>query len=778
MMKRMSIAASVALFFVAGSAQAQNLQRKPYLQTLTPSSVIVVWTTDVSSESLVRYGSSPTTLDQSATATAGTQHEVKIAGLAPNTRYYYSVGTAGKTLAGGDAEHFFVTAPTPGTKKKFRSWIVGDSGTGNANQMDARNAMYAHVGAYYRPHIYLHLGDMAYSDGTYVEFTTRFFAPYETLLRNTVIWPTLGNHEGHSSDSQTQTGPYYVSYVLPKEGEAGGLKSGTEAYYSFDYANVHFIVLDSHDSPRTPTGAMMTWMKADLAATTQDWVVAFWHHPPYTKGSHNSDTESALIQMREYGLPILEAGGVDLVLAGHSHIYERSYLVDGAYNTPTTASGKIKDTGDGKPDGTGPYKKLVGQNAHDGAVYVVAGHGGAGISSTGEHPLMYFSEKIHGSCLMDVQDNRLSMINVRKDGQITDKFTIVKGEAIVISAPDGAESLAAGSSFEIRWATVGTVPNVKLEYSIDDGGSWQEIAASVPNTGKHQWTVPAVDTQQGLVRVSSVTKPSLNDESNAGFAIMASAPQTVIAFGETWKYHDQGVDLGASWNQSSFDDGSWAQGPAQLGYGDGDEATVLLNATPKHPSAYFRKTIALSGPVLEATLKVLHDDGVAVWVNGTEVFTKYVNNGTGYSAFASSASTDNELSTAPLSPSPFVVGDNVIAAMVKQSSATSSDLSFDLELVLKIQSQLPDGGTGAGGSGAGGGSSGTGGSGAGDPGLDGGAGNGVGGNGAGAGAAAATPDDDVDGSCGCRLVPAGSSSLALLGAALGLIALRRARRQP
>jgi MYXO-CTERM domain-containing protein len=774
MRNRVSIAAGVAALCIAGQAQPQDLQRKPYLQTLTPSSVVVVWTTDVSSESLVRYGSSPSTLDKSASAGSGTQHEVKITGLSANTRYYYSVGTSGKTLAGGDADHYFVTAPTPGTKKKFRAWIVGDSGTGNSNQMDVWNAMLGRVGAYYRPHIYLHMGDMAYADGTTSQFTTRFFAPYETLLRNTVIWPTLGNHEGHSSDSPTQSGPYYTAYVLPKAAEAGGLPSGTEAYYSFDYANVHFIVLDSYDTPRQPTGAMMTWMKNDLAATTQDWVIAFWHHPPYTKGSHDSDTESALIQMREYALPILEAGGVDLVLAGHSHIYERSFLVDGAYATPTTAAGKIKDNGDGKPDGSGPYKKLVGLNAHDGAVYVVAGHGGAGISGTADHPLMYFSEKIHGSCLMDVQDNRLSMINVRKDGQITDRFTITKGEAIVIAAPDGAESLTAGDAFEIRWATVGNVPNVKLEYSTNDGGSWQEIAASVPNTGKHMWTVPTVDTEQGLVRVSSVTKPALNDESNAGFVIGASAPQTVIGFGEIWKYHDQGVDLGSSWNQLSYDDSSWAQGPAQLGYGDGDEATTLLDADPNHPSAYFRKTISLSGAVTTASLKVLHDDGIAVWVNGSQVFAKYMNGGTDFSAWASSSSQDNEVSTAQiaLASNPFVIGDNVIAAMVKQSSATSSDLSFDLELVLTMQSQQPDGGSGTGGSGGGAATGGVAGVG--------GAGNGTGGVGAGAGTGAGAgpgSDADDDSGCGCRLAPASSSSLAVLGAALGWIAFRRHRRR-
>ena len=63
----------------------------------------------------------------------------------------------------------------------------------------------------------------------------------------------------------------------------------------------------------------MTWLKADLAATTQPWIIAFWHHPPYSKGSHDSDTEVRHVEMREAALPVLEAGGVDLMLSGHTH---------------------------------------------------------------------------------------------------------------------------------------------------------------------------------------------------------------------------------------------------------------------------------------------------------------------------------------------------------------------------------------------------------------------------------------------------------------------------
>ena len=108
-----------------------------------------------------------------------------------------------------------------------------------------------------------------------------------TILRQTVLWPTLGNHDGRSADSATQSGPYYDIFTLPKNAQAGGLASGTEAYYSYDVGNVHFICLDSDDTDRSTSGPMMAWLDEDLAATTQQWIIAYWHHPPYSKGSHN-----------------------------------------------------------------------------------------------------------------------------------------------------------------------------------------------------------------------------------------------------------------------------------------------------------------------------------------------------------------------------------------------------------------------------------------------------------------------------------------------------------
>ena len=297
---------------LARVAHAQSLSRGPYLQNANTSAVTVRWRTSSTADSVVRYGTTAGSLTQTVSnGTLKTEHELRVTGLAANTKYFYSVGTSATTLASG-SDYFFVTAPTGA--KPTRVWVIGDAGTGSSGQTSVRDAYYNYTGTR-GTDLWLMLGDNAYSDGTDAEYQSKLFNIYGSVLRNAVTWPTLGNHDGHSASSASQTGPYYNIFTLPRSGEAGGVASGTEAYYSFDYGNIHFVCLNSYDVNRSATGTMMTWLQNDLAANTKDWLVAFFHHPPYSKGSHNSDTEAQLIEMRQNALPILESHGVDLVPA-------------------------------------------------------------------------------------------------------------------------------------------------------------------------------------------------------------------------------------------------------------------------------------------------------------------------------------------------------------------------------------------------------------------------------------------------------------------------------
>ncbi len=439
-----------------------ELLRGPYLQMGTADSVVTRWRTNIATPSRVEYGSAPGSLTWSVEdPTPVTDHAVTLTGLAADTRYFYSIGSDTQVLAGDDPDHFFYTQPLPGTRDPARFWILGDSGYGSQNQADVRDAYLTYTGSTHTD-LWLHVGDISQSTGLDSEYQVEFFDMYPTMLRKTVFWPTLGNHDEANANSSNQSGPYYDNFTLPTAAEAGGIASGTEAYYSFDYANVHFVVLNSCDVPRTTGSPMLTWLQADLASTAQDWIIAYWHHPAYSKGSHDSDVETELVEMRQYVVPVLEDYGVDLVFSGHSHSYERSYLIDGHYgdsgefgvcddngtpgvpdddfcaNSPSTPcpdgvidcdfGGFIVDAGDGRESGDGVYEKAqLGPEPHLGTVYTVAGTGGTVHGGSLDHPAMFISWSLLGSMVLDLDGDRIDAVFLDSTGTIRDQFTIVKG---------------------------------------------------------------------------------------------------------------------------------------------------------------------------------------------------------------------------------------------------------------------------------------------------------------------------------------------------------------
>jgi len=424
--------ASVFAGLLAAISSQGALIRGPYLQSAAAESIVVRWRTDAAEPSVVRFGVTPDQLaENAALADAVTEHVVTLGRLHPGTKYYYSVGTKTATLASG-ADFFFVTPPAPGTPKPVRFWVLGDPGTADANARAVRDAYEHFVGE--RPTDFcLLLGDNAYPDGTDEEYQRGIFDIYPEMLRHTALWPALGNHDGHSAKSATQSGPYYDIFTLPTHAEAGGTASGTEAYYSFDYANLHLICLDSSDTNRAPDGAMIHWLKADMAATRQDWIIAFFHHPPYTKGNHDSDLIKGnrdLFEVRQNILPVLEAGGVDLILTGHSHDYERSQFLDGYYGTSADYDPKyLKQKGDGRPDGDGAYTKPRVRTPHAGEVIVVDGSSGKTAPRNKallNHPAMVSSYLELGSLVVTVNAWQLDVTFLNERGIPRDTFRMVK----------------------------------------------------------------------------------------------------------------------------------------------------------------------------------------------------------------------------------------------------------------------------------------------------------------------------------------------------------------
>src|SRR5688572_3667475 len=168
-------------------------------------------------------------------------------------------------------------------------------------------------------------------------------------------------------------------------------------------------------------------------------------------------------------------------------------------------------------------------------------------------------------------------------------------------------------------------------------------------------------------------------------------PSTLVARGSVWRYLNTGIDPGPAWFDPFYDDSSWASGPAELGYGDNDEATLINRIDPNTGAslltAYFRQTFNVTdiSDIPGLSLHLWRDDGAIVYINGTEVFRNNMPGGpVTYSTLANAvANDDGDIALdVSLVSSVLVNGANLIAVEVHQQSPLSSDISFDLELLV------------------------------------------------------------------------------------------------
>lgn len=172
------------------------------------------------------------------------------------------------------------------------------------------------------------------------------------------------------------------------------------------------------------------------------------------------------------------------------------------------------------------------------------------------------------------------------------------------------------------------------------------------------------------------------------FAWPLCAAQVVVPAGSVWKYLHNYDDPGTAWREPGFNDSAWLAGPAKLGYGEGDEATVVgigPNPAGNPVTTYFRKAFDLAdaSTVSNVVLRVRRDDGVIVYLNGVEIFRSNMPPGpVNYVTLAAALALDDgrDWFSGAVPAGLLAAGRNVLAAEVHQVNITSSDLSFDLEL--------------------------------------------------------------------------------------------------
>ena len=445
MKRQLYFAFSVALLLMSSSAFAITVTRGPYFQLMRPHTAYVRYTTDTPCDTVVTYRKSgSTTVLTKTDSTQVTDHQIQLTGMNTFVKYIYTIGTSTATLLSGSS-YFLFTSPDdahPGVRMRF--WALGDSGTGDSNAIAVRDAFVNYMGANLTGMI-LMLGNNALPDGSSGAYQSKMFDIYKTQFKNAPLFTALGEADTNDSTNPPPSLPYFGMFTLPTGTEGGGVASGTEKYYSFNYGTVHFVVLDSQASDRSVNGPMMTWLRNDLNANLAPWLIAMFHHAPYSKGNHDSDSETAMTEMRQNALPILESHGVDLVLGAHSNSYERSFFINGHYGTSDTLQpSMILNGGDGRrgsQGGDGVYRKAV-HAANAGAVYAVIGSSGQVVSGPLNHPAMYTGLARLGSMEFEVYNNMLDGYFIQSDGTIGDFFEITKtnvpGQVHMTAPADGS----------------------------------------------------------------------------------------------------------------------------------------------------------------------------------------------------------------------------------------------------------------------------------------------------------------------------------------------------
>ncbi|MGA9524679.1 MAG: galactose oxidase-like domain-containing protein, partial [Myxococcaceae bacterium] len=261
---------------------------------------------------------------------------------------------------------------------------------------------------------------------------------------------------------------------------------------------------------------------------------------------------------------------------------------------------------------------------------------------------------------------------------------VAYGETFTVSTPDAA------SITRVTWLRLGSVTHAfnqnqrinRLAFTREAGGLRVTAPANsnLAPPGDH---LLFILNDQGVPSVGAWIKVGGPDTAPA-------VEVAAVGFGEVWKYDDRGVDPGEGWTQTAFDDSRWKIGPGS--FATNGQAGTLLQLQDGQPTVYFRKKLRLTGAALGGKLKVQHDDGVEVWLNGTLLLSRNIETGADHEAYAEAGGEAAQVSEATLPVGLLVEGDNQLAVRVKRVKPTtaqpSPELRFDLELAVSVRGEV------------------------------------------------------------------------------------------
>lgn len=373
---------------LSDASSAQTITRGPSIWENTSSSFLVAYKTSASIVGEVEWGMTQA-LGNTTTGPSTSTHAIRLTGLLPDCFYWYRIRLNATTVSGLYRAR---TSAAGGSDLSF--FVFGDCGTGSSAQMRVRD-----IANTWRWDLGFLTGDIIYPDGQASGFDPYFFTPYADTLRKTPIYPTIGNHDAHTSSGQ----PYLDAFYLPTNGTAA------ERYYSFNFGDAHFIGLDSTTVSST---TQRNWLQNDLIAARAAgarWIFVAFHHAAYScSTNHGSD-----MTVRNQWCPLFEQYEVDVVFQGHDHCYERTTV-----------------RRDFHPNNRG-------------VVYFVVGTGGAGLYGQSPQSFTAYATSRNGLLKVDVRGDWLRTVFIDGSsatlGQFLDPYVISRGPvtpALRATSPD------------------------------------------------------------------------------------------------------------------------------------------------------------------------------------------------------------------------------------------------------------------------------------------------------------------------------------------------------
>lgn len=317
-------------------------------------------------------------------------HSINLTKLKPGSSYAYQVG-GGSTWS--ELLSFRTAPAAPG---QFTFLVFGDSQSINYQtwQSVLRQAYHAHPDAAFITCV----GDLVDVGQDYAQWDA-WFSAGKGIIDSVPVMPLTGNHESYSPERRFSPPVLFTSqFSLPQNGP-DGLK---EQAYSFDYGQVHFVVLDTQAGEQREflpdlLQRQTRWLEKDLKQANKPWTIVFMHRPPYDNKSFRDNPA-----VREAFTPLFDRYQVDLVFTGHDHVYARTYPLRGGAPAPR------------------------------GTVYVAAGRSGSKTYSTvSANPLneVFYNPQAEPNYLtVSVQAERISIRALTQSGLVIDAWTLEKAK--------------------------------------------------------------------------------------------------------------------------------------------------------------------------------------------------------------------------------------------------------------------------------------------------------------------------------------------------------------